>query len=422
MVNTGTGRRSTGVRVSPSRRDRLSTLGTRAARLRRSGHLLRPVRVPHHEPAPVRAGRFGHHPTGRLLGPPGPAPAPGALTVGVRARRSTRGRWGPVWRALATALPRCRHPLYFANWQQVVAGHSYFAQYQRSTRSCTRGRWRSKSSTTSCGRLLFVGLVYLGRRRSRRALVIGTALLATASALWMGVAAHVLGPNRAYLGTDTRMWELLWVDSAPWRCKSAAPTRRPAWWSAATVLAVGGVALASRSVRPPRVDVDGGLVAIAACALVVVVGSVRHPGGPVGATARPGGRCAGSVESATRSTSGTGPSSCCSPPPTRGCGSRPPQLRLATMTGAACVQLVRRRAAPAARPTGAGRWRRALVRPASSRSWGWCSSPRSRRSRRPPRGSNCPRRHVRPGSAATITLPAGRVVTPADPLRALDRR
>ncbi len=46
-------------------------------------------------------------------------------------------------------------------------------------------------------------------RHRRRALVLSVLSLAALSAVWMGVAAHIYSANRAYLGTDTRAWELL---------------------------------------------------------------------------------------------------------------------------------------------------------------------------------------------------------------------
>ena len=172
--------------------------------------------------------------------------------------------------------------LYFANWQQVAAGHSYFAPFQAVNPLAHTWSLAVEEQYYLVWPLLFLGLLWLGRRRSRRVLVIGTTLLAVGSALWMGVAAHVLGPNRAYLGTDTRVWELLLGGLGAMALRSAGPARRGALWSTATVVAVGGVALGTAlGTGPPGWMWDGGLVAVAAGVLVVVVGSVRHPDGPV---------------------------------------------------------------------------------------------------------------------------------------------
>ena len=41
---------------------------------------------------------------------------------------------------------------YFSNWHQIAASSNYFASTGPSRRSPTPGRWRSKSSSISCGR------------------------------------------------------------------------------------------------------------------------------------------------------------------------------------------------------------------------------------------------------------------------------
>ena len=110
----------------------------------------------------------------------------------------------------------------------------------------------------------------------------------------MGVAAHHFGSNRAYLGTDTRAWELLIGGAAamiwpPGRAGGARTGTRPEaagrhgrLWSWLTALGVGGVALGTMHAGgPPGWIWDGGLVAIAACAIVVVVGSMQARDGVV---------------------------------------------------------------------------------------------------------------------------------------------
>ena len=200
---------------------------------------------------------------------------------------------------------------YYANWQQIVAGHSYFAQFQAANPLSHTWSLAVEEQYYLVWPLVFLALVGVGRRRSLRPLVIGTALLAVASALWMGVAAHVFGPNRAYLGTDTRVWELLLggLGAMALRSLERSPTRRPAWWNVATVVAVAGVALGTAvGSGPPAWMWDGGLVAVAACVVVVVVGSVRSPKERWRGSS-PSPRCGGSAASAIRSISGTGPSS-----------------------------------------------------------------------------------------------------------------
>ena len=98
----------------------------------------------------------------------------------------------------------------------------------------------------------------------------------------MGVAAHRFGPNRAYLGTDTRAWELLLGGAAAmsWPLGPGGRGRHRRAWSAVATLGLAGVVVgAVLASGPPGWIWDGGLVAIAACASAVVVGSVRAPRG-----------------------------------------------------------------------------------------------------------------------------------------------
>ena len=172
--------------------------------------------------------------------------------------------------------------LYIANWQQVAAGHSYFTQFQAVNPLLHTWSLAVEEQYYLVWPLLFLGLATFGRRRHRPILVIATAALALGSALWMGVAAHLLGPNRAYLGTDTRVWELLLGGLGAMALQKAGPLRHRARWNATSAIAVGGIALGTAlGSGPPGWMWDGGLVVIAVSALVVVVGSVRDPEGPV---------------------------------------------------------------------------------------------------------------------------------------------
>jgi len=110
-----------------------------------------------------------------------------------------------------------------------------------------------------------------------------------ASAGWMGVAAHLYGFNRAYLGTDTRAWELLfgaaaavWLCPKPGRSNSGVRPSTGRLWRFAPVAAAAVVAIGmARAGGPPGWIWDGGLVAISLAALVVVVGATRAPEGPL---------------------------------------------------------------------------------------------------------------------------------------------
>jgi len=143
---------------------------------------------------------------------------------------------------------------YVANWQQIAAGHSYFAQFTAVSPLQQTWSLAIEEQYYLVWPLLMAAILFVvGRRRwSGRALLGATVTLAVASAVWMGVAAHHFGANRAYLGTDTRAWELLlggaaamvWPPGrgsprsgyAGWRSERCTPVALPAgsgtagWW------------------------------------------------------------------------------------------------------------------------------------------------------------------------------------------------
>jgi len=174
---------------------------------------------------------------------------------------------------------------YFANLQQVVAGHSYFAQFTSVSPLQQTWSLAVEEQYYLIWPLLMAAILFVVRHRrwSRGALLGATVTLAVASAIWMGVAAHHFGSNRAYLGTDTRAWELLIGGAAAmiWPPGRSAPGHGRLW-SWLTALGVCGVALGTMHAGgPPGWIWDGGLVAIAACAVVVVVGSMKARDGVV---------------------------------------------------------------------------------------------------------------------------------------------
>lgn len=194
---------------------------------------------------------------------------------------------GPGIVAAQLRAPALSTLLYGANWQQIVAGHSYFAQF--SSPDPLQHTWSLAIEEQYY--LLWppvVALAFLlARRRGRRPghglLLLGGAL-ASGSALWMGWAAHLFGANRAYLGTDTRAWELLiGATAAIWLNRPGrVPGARQRFWRWAPVPAALAVAAAvSQAGGPPSWAWYGGLVGTGLAALVVVVGLTLAPAGPL---------------------------------------------------------------------------------------------------------------------------------------------
>ncbi len=176
---------------------------------------------------------------------------------------------------------------YVANWQQIIAGHGYFAQFTAPSPLQHTWSLAIEEQYYLCWPLV-LGVMLAARsarpRWPRHSVAGATLVLALASLIWMGVAAHLLGPNRAYLGTDTRAWELLLGGAAAmvWPPGEPVRARRLPAWSVAGVVGLVGVAVgASTASGPPWWIWDGGLGAIALCSTLLIVGSVRAPGGPV---------------------------------------------------------------------------------------------------------------------------------------------
>ena len=193
---------------------------------------------------------------------------------------------GPGLVAAQLRAPALATLFYVANWQQIAASHNYFTQFL--SVSPLQQTWSlAIEEQYYLAWPLLVAAIFAARARRghrSRAVLLGVTLaMAVASAVWMGVAAHRFGPDRAYLGTDTRAWELLLggVAAMVWPPRSGAS--RGHLWSLLTTIGLLGVVIGTLTTGgPPWWVWDGGLVALAVCATLLIVGSVRAPDGVVG--------------------------------------------------------------------------------------------------------------------------------------------
>ena len=106
---------------------------------------------------------------------------------------------------------------YVANWRFVLNHSAYAPGYQAPRRSCTTGRWPSRSRpTSSCPSSSCCSPGAADRVRSprsgparRRPLLAAVLALMAASAVATLILGAAADPNRVYYGTDTRGFELL---------------------------------------------------------------------------------------------------------------------------------------------------------------------------------------------------------------------
>jgi peptidoglycan/LPS O-acetylase OafA/YrhL len=175
--------------------------------------------------------------------------------------------------------------LYVQNWHQIVADQSYFEAVGRPP--LLRHLWSLavEEQFYLVWPLLFAaGIKFLGRKR----LVVGVAVGAVASALWMAVLfTPGVDPTRVYYGTDTRASGLL-IGVAlalvlpPWRMRAAVGAAARVVLDAAGVVAlVGLVAIMATVGEFSAVLYRGGFFATGLLTAVLIA-VVAHPAARLG--------------------------------------------------------------------------------------------------------------------------------------------
>ncbi|HAM03658.1 MAG TPA: hypothetical protein DCQ30_15750 [Acidimicrobiaceae bacterium] len=186
---------------------------------------------------------------------------------------------------------------YVANWHQLVAGQSYFAQFAAPSPLAHAWSLGIEEQFYLLWPLGLAGLLWaagrLARRgrpgQQRRVLLAVTAGAAVASAAWMAwLAAHGASADRLYYGTDTRAFDLLAGGAlavALWgrqERRAGARLRGGAGVAGFVVLAtVWAWAGRSQGPTPSRWMFEGGMALAALAALAVVADAAGARPGPL---------------------------------------------------------------------------------------------------------------------------------------------
>ena len=187
---------------------------------------------------------------------------------------------------------------YVANWHQLVAGQSYFAQFAAPSPLAHAWSLGIEEQFYVVWPLALAALLWGAGRRAgtagtgrRRPVLLVVTAAALASAAWMAwLAAHGASADRLYYGTDTRAFDLLVgaaLAIALWGRPEPSPGRRRLRASAgaagfAGLAAVWAWAGRAAGPTPSRWIFEGGMALAAVAALAVVTDAAGSRPGPLG--------------------------------------------------------------------------------------------------------------------------------------------
>jgi len=250
-----------------------------------SGFLITSLLLEEHEDTgTIRLAKFWARRARRLL------PALFVMVAAVMAFVLLEGRYGTTDFVAAIDLSSLRSEawatlLYVANWQQIFAQHSYFAQF--SAPSPLQHTWSLaiEEQFYLLWPLVTVVLLAKGLRQRRRLGVAVSILIAVASTVLMAVLfTPGSDPSRVYYGTDTRLADLAVGTLLAWLTarRPETPPRIAAVLRVAAPLALAGLlalmATAGNAGEVPSSFMFEGGFLVAAVLCAVVLADVRRDG------------------------------------------------------------------------------------------------------------------------------------------------
>jgi peptidoglycan/LPS O-acetylase OafA/YrhL/lysophospholipase L1-like esterase len=239
----------------------------------------------HEETGTIRLAKFWARRARRLL------PALFVMVAAVMAFVLLEGRYGQTDFVAAIDLSALRSQalatlLYVANWQQIFAHHSYFAQF--SAPSPLDHTWSlaiEEQFYLVWPPLVTLGLLAKGLGQRRRLGISFTIAIAVASTAFMAFLFNPGGdPTRVYFGTDTRLGDLAVGALLAWLTarRPETPPRIAAALRVAAPVALAGllvlmVTAGSASELPSNFMFEGGFLG-ASILCAIVLADVRREG------------------------------------------------------------------------------------------------------------------------------------------------